>query len=145
MPPAGRTAVARFGFAAGAVPVTSILLGCSRILDHSADRVGARCEVLGRTFGQAIERVELRRRNRTQRQVPLRERLDPRRTVELLPFRAQRCNLVALVAQFAAQPGKTLGLDRGIEFDAVDIGGGEDQEADHTEIEHAQDITPHLA
>ena len=36
------------------------------------------------------------------------------------------------VTQFAAQSGKALGLHRGIELDAVDVGRGENQDADHT-------------
>ena len=53
-------------------------------------------------LGQPIKRVELRRRDRAQRQVALGEWFDPRWAVELLPFGAQRGNPVTLVAQFAA-------------------------------------------
>jgi hypothetical protein len=33
------------------------------VFDHSANRVGARCDVLGRAFRQPIERIELGRRD----------------------------------------------------------------------------------
>ena len=113
--------------------------GLLEILDHAADRIAAGGDVLRRSVGQMIERVELRRRDGFEMQEALGQRFDARRIIELAPFGAQRGDLVALVTHLAAQLGETLGLDRGVELDAIDPGGGEHQHSDHDKIEHAQD------
>src|SRR5262249_20755783 len=64
---------------------------------------------------------------------------DPRRVVEFFPLGTQGRNFVTLLAQLAAELGKTLGLNGGIEFDAIDVSGGEHQHSNHQEIKKAQD------
>src|ERR1051326_933682 len=66
--------------------------------------------------------------------------LDARRGVELGPFGAQHGDGVALAAQLIVQLADARALQRGIEFDLVDGGGGQHERADDEDIEktHAQ-------
>ena len=94
---------------------------------------------LRRTIRQLVELVELIRRDGLKLQEALGERLDAGGIVKLAPLRAQRGDGVALAPHLAANLGEALGLHRGIEFDAINVGRGEDESADHDEIESAQD------
>src|SRR5579859_1987480 len=86
-----------------------------------------------------VELVELDRRDRLELEKAFGEFFDARRVVELAPLGAQARDLVALVADLGAQLGEALGLQGGIEFDAVDVGGGEHQRADYQQIQQPDD------
>ena len=66
--------------------------------------------VIGRPFGQAIEAVELGRRDRLERKEALGQNFDAAGIVELAPFGAQRGDAVALAPHLAAQFCQMLGL-----------------------------------
>ncbi len=64
----------------------------------------------GRSLGQPVKFVELRRFDRLQCQMAIGKPLDAAGRIELRPFGAQNGDGVALAAQFAAQLGDALGL-----------------------------------
>ena len=110
----------------GMLPVTRV-----QVFDRSSrdrDRSAGGCTIVRRPLRQPVERVELRRLDRPQRQMPLRQALDAGRIVELRPFGAQRRDGVALAPDVAAQLGDALGAQRRFELDLVDIGRREHQQ-----------------
>ena len=74
--------------------------------------------------------------------MPFDQALQPLRRIELGPFRAQRGDGVALLANIGMQPQHPLGADGGFHLDPVDIGRGEHQDADHEDVEDPHDQPP---
>ena len=77
-------------------------------------------------------------------QMALHESLQAQRRVELGPFGAQHRDGIALFADFGAQPQHALDAGRRLHLDAIDIGGRENQCADHEEMDDPQgSASPH--
>src|SRR5436309_9359605 len=72
--------------------------------------------------------------------MPTRQLLDPLRTIELGPFGAQRRHRVALAADLAMQLGAALGLQRGIEFDLVDVGCRQHERGEDADVEKSHHL-----
>src|SRR5262245_22316644 len=113
-------------------------LGELGLLDQETDRVRR----VGRhqvrwTVRQPVEPVELIGIDRLQREMPLGQRLDARRVVELRPFRAQRRDGIVLALKLHPQLGKALRLERGFELDLVDISGSGHERRDDANVEEA--------
>src|SRR5262249_24073340 len=106
-------------------------------VDHGSDGIDRRHQI-DRTFRQLVEIVELADVDRLELEVTERERLDPFWLVERGPFRAQRGHGVTLPTDLAAKLGAPLGVQRGIEFDLVDVGGGENERSNHADMQNAQ-------
>src|SRR3954454_24903594 len=67
--------------------------------------------------------------------MPFHQALQPLRSIEPGPFRSQRCNSVTLFADVGMQPQHTLGAHGGFHLDPIDIGCGENQNADHEDVD----------
>src|SRR5882757_2938466 len=76
--------------------------------------------------------------------MPLGKPLQPQRRIEPGPFRAQRCDRVALLADFGIQPQHALDPRGRFYLDAVDVGRREDQHADDEEMEDAHRQPPRI-
>ena len=114
-------------------------------LEHRTDRIGfTRLDEARRTVGQVLQGIVLIGVERLERQVALGEPLQTQRGIELGPFRAQHRDGVALFTDLRAQPQHPLGALGRFHLDAVDIGGGKHQNADHEEMDDAHaSASPH--
>src|SRR6185437_4419893 len=111
-------------------------------IEHGANRIGRWRRNDRWPFRQVIERIELRRLDGLKLQMPLRQRLDTAGRVELAPFGAQGRDGVALAANFPAQLGYPLDLQRGVELDLVNNGRRQNERADHKKVDKAHGQRP---
>src|SRR5216684_1342757 len=106
-------------------------------VDERPDGIDRRHQV-DRAVRQLVEIVELGHVDGLERQVAARQRLDSLRAVERGPFGAQRRDRVALATDLGAQLRDPFGLQGGIEFDLVDVGGGEHERGKNADMQNTQ-------
>ena len=112
-------------------------------VDHRADRVGsARLCKARRPLGQILQAVVLRGVQRLQPEMAIGEALQPQRRIELGPFRAQRRDRIALLADFRVQAQHALDARGRFHLDPVNIGRREDQHADDEKVDDAHGQPP---
>ena len=91
---------------------------------------------------QVVERFDLGRIDLLELEMALRQGLDAGRVVELRPLGAQRRDAVALAADFDAELGDPLGLDRRFELDLVDVDRGGHERGDDDEMNQSHGDQP---
>jgi len=90
---------------------------------------------VGRTFGQALQAIELPDIDRLQGKMPFCQFLNARRIIESRPFSTQSCNRVVLAPDLLAYLCKPFSLPRRFEFDLVYVGGGGDERRNDEEVD----------
>src|SRR5205807_2109571 len=107
--------------------------------EQRSNRIGLdRGDHLGRPLGQPVERVVLGDVDRLELKMAPRQALHAFGIVALAPGGAQRRDGIALAPHLRAQLGDALGLERGVEFDLVNVGGCEHERGDHEHMEETQ-------